>query len=201
MKRKLSKILVATLCALAIILHIYVHLTQLDFASIMESRRLKIQSYCVDHGFSARKDSKVKNIMKINDLAWCPVPGANDDFYLKMLQFKGLTMEEIANLQLLYGPENLKDLSESQIAPQNWQHHQLNAADHATAENTKWLVIVAHPWIRLVSIYKSCYEKFNYNCFLKHGKLMQPQNTSTSSQITFQDFISYVLQNPVRIQN
>ena len=58
MKRRLSKILVATLCALAIILHIYVHLTPLDFASIMESRRLKIQSYCVDHGFSARKDFK-----------------------------------------------------------------------------------------------------------------------------------------------
>ena len=146
-------------------------------------------------GFSARKDFEVKNIMKINDLAWCPVDGAIDDFYLKILQLKGLTMEEIAKLQLLYGPENLQDLSESQIAPQNWQ--QLN---HATdSENTKWLVIVAHPWIRLVSIYKSCYEKFNYNCFLKHGKLMQQsQNTSaSSSQITFQDFISYVLQNPV----
>ena len=50
MKRRLLKIIVTTLSALAIILHIYVHLTQLDFESIMESRRLQIQSYCVDKG-------------------------------------------------------------------------------------------------------------------------------------------------------
>ena len=50
MKRRLLKIIVTTLSALAIILHIYVHLTQVDFESIMESRRLKIQSYCVDKG-------------------------------------------------------------------------------------------------------------------------------------------------------
>ena len=50
MKRRLLKIIVTTLSALAIILHIYVHLTQVDFESIMESRRLQIQSYCVDKG-------------------------------------------------------------------------------------------------------------------------------------------------------
>ena len=104
-------------------------------------------------------------------------------------------MKEIQSLTLLYGAENFKDLSESQIEPQNWQQLQLNQMN-----NTKWLLIVAHPWARLVSIYKSCYEQFNYNCFLKHGKLKNSTaNNSTFDQPTFPDFIHYVLQNQVSI--
>ena len=102
-------------------------------------------------------------------------------------------MKEIQSLKLLYGAENMKDLTESQIEPQNWQLHQ----QHNQMKNPKWLLIVAHPWARLVSIYKSCYEQFNYNCFLKHGKLKN-SNNSNLEQPTFANFIQYVLQNQVR---
>ena len=186
MKRR--KVILATILALALILHTYVYFTQLDFDSIMEQRRLDIQTYCVDDGFSSKKDTQVKNIMTVEEVSWCPVPGVHDEFYLKMLQLSGISTEEIEKLQLLYGPENLQDLSESQIAPQN-----VHTIDHAKEKNAKWLVIVAHPWIRLVSIYQSCYEKFNYNCFLKHGRLMLKND---SLVVTFEDFIEYVLLNP-----
>ena len=61
------------------------------------------------------------------------------------------------------------------------------------------LLIITHPWDRLVTLYKSYYEKFNYNYYLLYGLEMakhQPLKAIDNfewRQPLFTDFINYLI--------
>ena len=65
---------------------------------------------------------------------------------------------------------NIEGMVESQLTPKNY-----NEINRATIKKSL-LLIISHPWTRLVSIYKSYYETFNYKYFLEHGKYMSNES-------------------------
>lgn len=62
------------------------------------------------------------------------------------------------------------------------------------------LIIVSHPWTRLVNTYKSKFEQFNFKYYINHGTLMNKTGPKVTLfddfqwiQPTFSDFIDYIL--------
>ena len=104
---------------------------------------------------------------------------------------QGFKEPDLETLKIIH--DNLEDVIESQV-------DNLSAQEARKRGFENVLIIVSHPWTRLVNLYKSKFEQFNFKYYINHGTLMNKTGPKRRIfddfqwiQPTFSDFIDYIL--------
>lgn len=144
-----------------------------EFEQLMAQRRDRLRLGCIKSEVGdtpATRDSVMHYyayILQDWKLFWCPVyKAASTGWFYNLLHLKGIEESDLTLIEELYGKDQPSVMARSQIP----LFTKANYMDYLRNTKLTSLLIIRHPWARLVSAFKDKFERFQHKYYVEYGK-------------------------------